>query len=255
MSTESQHLSARLTSLASMLDAGTITHLDEFGVGPGWNCLEVGAGSGSIAAWLSDRVAPSGHVTAVDLYPELLDHLSHPNLESKRWDITSDEDLPGRYDLIHARWMLHWLPDPLRVLQRLSSALTPGGVLFVEEPDFVSLIHGARSPALSRVVAAGAALGAGLTGTDNFYGRELPAQVGTLGLVDTGCAGRVGMLYGARPETGTDWLRLSIEWIAPKLLEAESVSTEDIDEFFARLADPSFMTPAPITIAAWGRQG
>jgi ubiquinone/menaquinone biosynthesis C-methylase UbiE len=36
-------------------------------VQPGWRCLEVGAGRGSMAVWLAQRVGPSGHVVATDV--------------------------------------------------------------------------------------------------------------------------------------------------------------------------------------------
>jgi hypothetical protein len=40
----------RLASLEQFEDPGTIRHLEALGFGPGWRCLEVGAGGGSIAA-------------------------------------------------------------------------------------------------------------------------------------------------------------------------------------------------------------
>lgn len=251
---ESSHLLRRATALARMLDRGTLARLESLGVGPGWRCLEVGAGSGSIASWLCERVGPDGRVLAIDLKPELLAGLTHPNLEVKRHDVSTDEALPGAFDLVHARYMLHWLPQPGEVMRRLVRSLRPGGFFFVEEPDFVTLIHGARSAALGRVIAAGAALGATMTGVDNFYGRELPLEMERLGLTETGSEGRVHMLRGADPSSGTEWLRLCVDWIREPLLRTGTCSEEDITEVYARLADPSFMTPTPITIAAWGRR-
>ena len=42
---------ARFAALSAMFDSGTIRHLEERGVAPGWTCWEVGGGGGSIAAW------------------------------------------------------------------------------------------------------------------------------------------------------------------------------------------------------------
>ena len=36
-------------------------------VRPGWRCLEVGGGRGSMAAWLAEKVGPTGHVVATDI--------------------------------------------------------------------------------------------------------------------------------------------------------------------------------------------
>jgi tRNA A58 N-methylase Trm61 len=71
---------SRLGGLEQKLDAGTIHHLETLGVGPGWRCWEVGAGGGSIAAWLSQRVGDHGHVLATDLETSFLERLSYPNL-------------------------------------------------------------------------------------------------------------------------------------------------------------------------------
>jgi hypothetical protein len=54
-------------------------------VGPGWRCLEVGSGGGSIAAWLCDRVGPDGSVLATDLdIEELLEGVQPVALDRER---------------------------------------------------------------------------------------------------------------------------------------------------------------------------
>ena len=44
-----------------------VTALHRLGLGPGWRCLEVGAGSGSVARWLAAKVGPEGSVLATDI--------------------------------------------------------------------------------------------------------------------------------------------------------------------------------------------
>ena len=46
----------RLNLQASIFDPVTIRHMETIRVTEGWKCLEVGAGAGSIAEWLSRRV-------------------------------------------------------------------------------------------------------------------------------------------------------------------------------------------------------
>ena len=75
---------ARLTALAAMFDSGTIRHLEDRGVRPGWHCLEVGGGAGSIAAWLAARVGPTGRVLATDVDPRFLERIDLPNLEVRQ---------------------------------------------------------------------------------------------------------------------------------------------------------------------------
>ena len=90
----------RLRTLEALFDAGTVAELEARGIDRGWRCLEVGAGGGSIALWLADRVAPEGIVAATDRDTTLLDELSHPNLEVRVHDVLED-DLPEReFDVV-----------------------------------------------------------------------------------------------------------------------------------------------------------
>jgi ubiquinone/menaquinone biosynthesis C-methylase UbiE len=131
----------RLHALEAVLDPGTRRVLDQRGVGPGWRCLEVGAGAGSIASWLCKRVVPGGSVVATDLDITLLGELAHPNLEVRVHDVLNDELPQGEFDLVHLRLVLAWLAQPRQALRRLLAALKPGGWLVAEEMDFQSVAH------------------------------------------------------------------------------------------------------------------
>ena len=50
----------RLALLTELADPITTRRLTDLGVGPGWRCLDVGAGDGSVARWLAGRVGPEG---------------------------------------------------------------------------------------------------------------------------------------------------------------------------------------------------
>ena len=106
----------RLAALAEVLDPGTVRHLEAIGVGPGWRCLEVGAGGGSIAAWLSERVGDDGAVVATDLDTTVLRELSRPNLEIRVHDVLEDDLPEGAFDVVHLRLLLAWLSEPQRAL-------------------------------------------------------------------------------------------------------------------------------------------
>ena len=63
----------RLDLMSKILDPWTRGYLRDLGLGPGWHCLELGSGNGSVAEWLCAGVGPAGSVTAVDVNPALLD--------------------------------------------------------------------------------------------------------------------------------------------------------------------------------------
>jgi 2-polyprenyl-3-methyl-5-hydroxy-6-metoxy-1,4-benzoquinol methylase len=75
-------------------------------VQPGWRCLEVGAGRGSMAVWLAEQVGPTGRVIATDVDTAYLRRINLPNLEILEHNILEDslEALePGSFDLVCSR--------------------------------------------------------------------------------------------------------------------------------------------------------
>src|SRR5215471_2822516 len=66
-SAEWEHERARLGGLAALCDPSTLRHLTALGVGPGWRCLEIGGGAGSVARWLAAAIGPAGRLVVTDL--------------------------------------------------------------------------------------------------------------------------------------------------------------------------------------------
>lgn len=52
-----QQTGGRFSGLDAGLDENTQAHLSALGIAAGWRCLEVGAGSGSIARWMAERLS------------------------------------------------------------------------------------------------------------------------------------------------------------------------------------------------------
>lgn len=245
----------RLRLLAALLDDGTFRLLDRLGVRPGWRCLEMGAGGGSVAGWMCDRTAPGGSVLATDLDTTVLEELVHPNLEVKVHDVLADE-LPEReFDLVHARLLLAWLADRELALQRMVGALKPGGWLLVEEMDFHSIAPGAgldpRTRALfTQVMDAHHAVLADQHAFDPFCGREVDRALCSVGLIGVESEGRVSVWRGGEAG-GTVW-RLTLIQLREQLIAHGRVTAPQVDRMIELCDDPrlSFMSQA--TIAAWG---
>ena len=89
----------RLALLTQFADPITTRRLTDLGVGPGWRCLDVGAGDGSVARWLAGQVGPEGRVVATDLEPRFLVGHGLPNLEVRRHNILEDELETAHFDL------------------------------------------------------------------------------------------------------------------------------------------------------------
>ncbi|HEX2284922.1 MAG TPA: class I SAM-dependent methyltransferase, partial [Mycobacterium sp.] len=81
---------ARFANLSELYDHVTFRHLDRFRIGAGWRCLEVGAGGGSVARFMSDRAGSTGAVIATDINTDWIAGVLPENVEVRRHDIGVD---------------------------------------------------------------------------------------------------------------------------------------------------------------------
>ncbi len=226
----------RLRLLERRADPITVERLRAVGIAPGWRCLEVGAGAGSVARWLAEAVGPSGRVTATDLDTRHLDAMP-PGVEIRRHDITAESLEQASYDLVHCRSLLMHLPDPAAALERMVAALAPDGWLVVENHDYVSLVavpgH-PRSEPWTRAVADLLAAAGQLFATD--FGRCLPGLVAAAGLRVIATDGRTTVRHGG--DDAAQFLRRSFVHLSG--LAAFAGLRAEIDLVLAGLDDPSF---------------
>src|SRR4029077_12062394 len=84
---------ARMAALAAQHNDTTFRYMEKCGITSGWNCLEIGAGDGSVARWMSAQVGPAGRVarTDIDLRFVLQDRSANPsNMDVRVHDIVTD---------------------------------------------------------------------------------------------------------------------------------------------------------------------
>lgn len=242
----------RLAGLEAALDPGTHEHLTRLGVAPGTRCLEVGAGGGSVAFWLAQQVAPNGVVVATDLETDFLESeaTNHPGLEVLRHDIMAG-DLPTGFDVVHARWLVEWLPDKRLALQRMAKALRPGGVVLIEEPDFVTIFEAGEPAALRRVVIAAMRCLEAISPVEVEYGRRALDDLIAVGLVGAAAEGRCPIVRGGDP-LASHFLRFTLEKLRGEVLAEGKVTEADFAEAIKALEDPTVTIVTPMTVAAWG---
>lgn len=123
---------------AKLWDPVSHALFDRIGVKRGWRVLEIGPGQGSLHMELRRRVG--GTVDAVErsaAFAEQLEKLVQKDgLGPSRvfFSDLNDADLPANtYDLIFARWVFLFLPDPAAHVKLLARALKPGGVLAIQD--------------------------------------------------------------------------------------------------------------------------
>jgi SAM-dependent methyltransferase len=247
--------SARFDALAAMYDPITIRHLENLGVGPGWHCLEVGGGGGSIAAWLAARVGPAGRVVVTDIDPRFLETRQVPNLEVRRHDIVNDPLPEAAFDLVHSRLVLLHLPEREKALARMVAALKPGGWLVDEDFDASSMPpNPAINPGevLLKTLVASRRVMQDRGADDREFARQLFSRLRAHGLVNVSAESCSFMWDFGSP--GASLLRANFEQLHTSMIDAGYITEEEFNQDLARLDDPGFMMPSPIMWTVWGRR-
>ncbi len=240
----------RLALMSALLDPLELDHLARLGVGPGWRCLELGSGNGSISRALAERVAPGGHVVASDIDIAYLKELRAPCLEVRRIDVLQDVIEEGSYDLVVARALLHHLTPARRALERMVAGLKPRGVFLSIEPDMLPCTI--TEPESMNLFWQGWLKWSVAAGIDFFIGRKIPVWMDSLGLQAVGGEGHTALFNG-----GSDWANYwiaTLRELAPALVKSGCVTEKRIEEFHACYQDARYWTSAITFFANWGRK-
>jgi SAM-dependent methyltransferase len=129
---------ARLRAQARLWDPVTLALFDRVGIKRGARVLEIGPGQGSLHLELRRRAG--GPVDAIEPsapFRARLGTLARRDRlgEGRVWDsVLADARLPANhYDVIFARWVFLFLPDPAGHVRKLAAALKPGGRLAIQD--------------------------------------------------------------------------------------------------------------------------
>ena len=245
---DSLHLEyERLDLMSKILDPWTRGYLDAMGVGPGWRCLELGGGNGSVTEWLAARVGSSGRVTSLDINTTILQLIPAQNVTVEHCDVRT-EDLPTGFDLVMCRALLHQIStDAPAVLAKMAAAVKPGGWLFVQEPDF-HLAPTTEPQQWADVWKGILEWGRG-QGVDWFIGRGLPAAVAGLGLGVPQAKTDVQNIRGR--DRGALYFQLFFAEVRDRVIASGHLDAAAFDAANALLADPASWTQCWMMTSVW----
>jgi len=255
----------RLRVLHNASAAGTAALLDAVGVAPGMTCLDAGCGGGDVTLELAARVGPTGHVVGLDLDEEKLavaraeaERAGVRHVEYVRGDLTAAA-LEPVYDVVHARFLLTHLSDPVQGARLLAETVRPGGVLALMDIDFSSIAVHPPRPAHARFVELYVATSRA-RGGDPYVGLRLGELLEAAGL--EGVQVRAAQAAGRRSHGLEGDVKaipaLTMELIGDATV-GEGVATAEIvqatlDGLRAIAADDTTLVLLPRTIAAWARR-
>lgn len=244
----------RFAGLAGLYDHVTFRHLEALGIQAGWRCLEVGAGGGSVARFMSEQVGTTGSVLATDIDPRWLTDLQ-ANVDVRVHDIGTDT-LPGsEFDVVHARAVLCFVAHRDAAVARMVAALKPGGWLLLEE--LVPLTTGALHPIddgdaeLLRAARAATFELMRRRGADPTLARILPRVLRDAGLTDLGGE---GFFVPVRSAATVRLASAHFMQVRDELVEEGLLSSEELDRCFAVLERSDLLPSSLPMISVWGRR-
>jgi SAM-dependent methyltransferase len=246
----------RFVHLSALYDEVTCRHLDGFGIGAGWRCLEVGAGGGSIARFMSERVGAGGQVVATDINTDWIANAMPANVESRRHDIGVDPLPEAAFDVVHTRSVLTFVPERHTALKRMIAALKPNGWLLVEEltPPITEAWDRPDEPdvALARKARRATREVVRSRGGDPTFAQELPRYLGALRLAELGAE---GYFVPYRTDAVVGLCKANIEQLGGAMLEMGLMDAAELERYGAILERPDCFYPASMAlISVWGRR-
>ena len=250
----------RFAALDALYNFRTFRFLETAGIAPGWHCLEVGGGSGSVAAWMAERVGPSGSVLVTDIDPRFMERSAYrrpAHMELRRHDIGTDPLPQQAFDLIHARLVLLHVPQRRQALARLVAALKPRGWLVIEEFDGRVIdrtipVEDAAAEALFK--RAGGALVRLMEdrGLELEWGRGLYGRLKAAGLTEVGMEGHIAVSEGG--SLGASLEAANFAQVRQEAVAKGLVTDAEIDAVLAHLDAPDFAMFSLVMFTAWGRR-
>lgn len=230
----------RLQAIERVFDPASRKRIQSTGITTNWQCLEVGAGAGSIAQWMATLVGENGKVVAVDLDTRFIANLESANIEVLEADIREFSLEKHAYDLIHVRYLLIHLSNFQTVLSKLLDGVKPGGWVVLEEPDFAAAraIAGetAACQSVNRVNRAILQMFAA-KGMDYSLGAKLPGILQQQGLQQLAVENDTPLANGGSGIAKI--MKLSVRQLAETYIGTGETTPEDIDRYCLFADDPN----------------
>ena len=247
----------RLRILSRVMRPTTLALLQRAGIRSGMTCLDVGCGSGDMTFDMARIAGATGRAVGTDIdqakialarqqaRDEGLD-----NVEFRLADSSKAEE-PAEFDLVHARFVLSHLANPLQVLIRMRRALRPGGKIVVADVDLRGYFCYPDCPALWQHVELYTEA-ARRKGADANIGPRLPSLFAEAGFENV----QVNVVQLAETKGEVKVVTaLTMENIDEAVVKEGLASASEVEQLVAELYafahDPTTLLSSPRIVEAW----
>ena len=238
---------ARLRTLEYAFDPLSQKIFDQLDIPGTSTILDLGAGAGSLARWLTTRY-PGATVTATDIDTRFLNDI--PGIQVITHNAKTDDFPAASFDVVHARALLCHLAEREDILTRAVTWVRPGGWLVIEDVSLQPSLSTAN-PLLRKVAQAGITLLEQSIGSDMLWADTLPDLLRDRGLSNIGHRTLEGRI-GDNSPADTFWAATTAQ-AGPTLLKLELLTQNDLDAMANMRADPEFSDAALTLVSAWGQ--
>ena len=136
----------RLAWQAERFDPITETFFREAGIGNGQRVLDLGSGAGHVAMLISRIVGPAGSVVGVERDANSIararDRVANAGVGNVTFTQSDVNEIPRSdpFDAAVGRFILMFVPEPVRVVRSLSQLVRPGGVIAFQEVSWATFL-------------------------------------------------------------------------------------------------------------------
>jgi ubiquinone/menaquinone biosynthesis C-methylase UbiE len=132
--------------------------IERIGIRPGQSVLDVGSGTGLLAAYVAELVGDDGRVHGVDPLPLRIE-IAQTKAKAKtnlEFSVDNAFDLkafqPASFDVVYLNAVFHWFPEKLEPLRNFHRLLKAGGKLALStgSKDHPNRIHDIQRTVLAR---------------------------------------------------------------------------------------------------------
>ncbi|MGY2270776.1 MULTISPECIES: class I SAM-dependent methyltransferase [Pseudomonas] len=238
---------ARMRTLERAFDPLSHTVFSQLSLPDKPTLLDLGAGAGSFAGWLSTRY-PDATVVATDIDTRFLNDI--PGIQVVTHNAATDGFPAASFDVVHVRALLCHLPEREDILTRAATWVRPGGWLVIEDVSLRPSLSTAN-PLFRKIAQAGFTLLEQSIGSDMLWADTLPDRLGERGLCNIGHRTLEGRI-GDHSPADAFWAATTAQ-AGPTLLKLGLLTQDDLDAM-ARLRASATFTEAALTfISAWGQ--
>ncbi len=140
----------RLEHLTQVFGGAACPFLEGSGIEPEWRGADLGCGPGFTTRLIAETV-PCASVTGLDVSGRFIEqarqfHADLPTVEFCLHDITQTPFPGAPFDFLYGRFILTHLREPAQALQTWSAQIRPGGILLLEETEWIQT----ENPAFQR---------------------------------------------------------------------------------------------------------